>query len=155
MSARNFIKLRGELADGRKVFRAAKILHVSRDAALGILCRWLLWVDANCTDAATGLSPEHVNELLGNGAAFAALADIGWVHHAGPCSVHVCEFEKYLDPTAKKRQLAAARVAAFRARLRARVETELPAGLKRPVKRAVKGKGKGKAVGKGKRVSSS
>lgn len=113
MSARNFIKLRGELADGRKVFRVADELECSRDEALGVMCRWLLWVDAHCETAYTGLDWTQVDELLGCKGVFRALVGIGWVEeHEG--AVLVREFDKYLDPTAKKRQLAAERIAAHR-----------------------------------------
>lgn len=139
MSARNFIKLRGELADGCKVFQAAETLGVSRDEALGMLCRWLLWVDANCEGEDTGLTWKQVGELMGHANFCSALEDIGWVSIEPGEQVRVLEYDKYLAPTAKMRQLTAARVAACRARKRAAEAGELPAGLKRPRKAGKKG----------------
>lgn len=115
MSARNFIRLRGELAEGRKVFQAAQELGVSRDEALGMLCRWLLWVDAHCETAETGLTFEQVGEVIGHSGFCSALEEIGWVSVIIPGElVRVLEFEKYLEPTAKNRQRAAERIAAHR-----------------------------------------
>lgn len=138
MSARNFIRLRGELADGRKVFVAADAMGCGRDKALGILCRWLLWVDAHCETADTGLCLAQVDELLGEIGAYSALSQIGWVDTQDG-TVRVLEYDKYLAPTAKMRQLTAARVAACRARKRAAAAGELPAGLKRPRRAGKKG----------------
>lgn len=118
MSARNFIRLRGELAEGRKVFRVADELECSRDEALGVMCRWLLWVDAHCESADTGLDWTQVDELIGRDGVFRGLEAIGWVE-VREGTVYVLEFEKHLDPTAKQRQAVAARVAAFRLRRRA------------------------------------
>lgn len=130
MSARNFIRLRGELADGRKVFVAADAMGCGRDKALGILCRWLLWVDAHCETADTGLDWGQVDELLGCEGVFRALEAIGWVEQREG-TVRVLEFGKYLDPTAKVRQMTAARVAACKARRRAAAAgVEVPAGMK-------------------------
>lgn len=130
MSARNFIRLRGELADGRKVFRVADMLYCDRDKALGLLARWLLWVDAHCETPDTGLDWGQVDELLGCEGVFRALEAIGWVEQREG-TVRVLEFGKYLDPTAKVRQMTAARVAACRARKRAAAAgVELPAGMK-------------------------
>lgn len=113
MSARNFVRLRGELADGRKVFAAADAMDCDRDKALGVLCRWLLWVDAHCESAVTGLDWHQVDELLGVDGAYRALSAIGWVEMYDG-TVRVCEFDKYLEPTAKNRQRAAERIAAHR-----------------------------------------
>lgn len=145
MSARNFIKLRGELADGRKVFQAAEAMDCERDKALGILCRWLLWVDENCESADTGLDWSQVDELLGEDGAYSALSQIGWVEMYDG-TVRVREYEKYLAPTAKMRQLTAARVAAFRTRKRAAEAGELPAGLKRPRKAGARLRKSGQAA---------
>lgn len=149
MSARNFIKLRGELADGCKVFQVAAELGVSRDEALGMLCRWLLWVDANCDGEDTGLTWQQVGELMGHVDFCSALEEIGWVSVEPSCTVRVLEYDKYLSPTAKERQLTAARVAACKARKRAAAAgVELPAGLKakgsgkKPEKKASKKGGK-------------
>lgn len=130
MSARNFIRLRGELADDRKVFRVADMLYCDRDKALGLLARWLLWVDAHCETPDTGLDWGQVDELLGCEGVFRALEAIGWVEQREG-TVRVLEFGKYLDPTAKVRQMTAARVAACRARKRAAAAgVEVPAGMK-------------------------
>ena len=130
MSRRNFIRLRGELAEGRKVFRVADALYCDRDKALGVMCRWLLWVDANCESADTGLDWGQVDELLGCEGVFRALEAIGWVE-LREGTVRVLEFEKHLSPTAKERQLTAARVAACKARKRAAAAgVEVSAGLK-------------------------
>lgn len=137
MSARNFIRLRGELADGRKVFRVADMLYCDRDKALGLLARWLLWVDAHCETADTGLDWGQVDELLGCEGVFRALEAIGWVElHEG--TVMVLEYDKYLAPTAKTRQATAARVAAFRTRRRAEEAGEVPAGMKRAGRKPAK-----------------
>lgn len=114
MSARNFIKLRGDLLDSPKVFQAAEAMACEHDTALGVLVRWLLWVDAHCVCEDTGLTPCQVDELLGRDGAMVALEEIAWVHRSAEDTVCVCEFEKYLEPTAKQRQLAAERIAAHR-----------------------------------------
>lgn len=137
MSARNFIRLRGELAEGRKVFRVADMLYCDRDKALGLLARWLLWVDAHCETPDTGLDWGQVDELLGCEGVFRALEAIGWVE-LREGTVMVLEYEKYLAPTAKTRQATAARVAAFRTRRRAEEAGEVPAGMKRAGKAAKK-----------------
>lgn len=114
MSARNFIKLRGDLLDSPKVFQVAESMKCGHDTALGVLVRWLLWVDAHCVCDDTGLTPGQVDELLGRDGAMAAMEEIGWVYRSSVYTVCVCEFEKYLEPTAKQRQLAAERIAAHR-----------------------------------------
>lgn len=135
MSARNFVKVRGELVDSRKVFTACKFLGANRNEVLGLLVRWLLWVDAHCECADTGLRAEDVNDVVGDEYGFDALCQIGWVERVEDGTVRVCEFEKYLSPSAKQRQATAARVSAFRERRRAAAAAgELPAGLKRPRK---------------------
>lgn len=148
MSARNFIRLRGELAEGRKVFRVADAVECSRNEALGIMVRWLLWVDAHCDTPDTGLDWIQVDELLGQDGVFRALEAIGWVE-LREGTVRVLEFEKHLSPTAKERQLTAARVAACKARKRAAAAgVEVSAGLKakgsgkKPEKKASKKGGK-------------
>lgn len=114
MSARNFIKLRGDLLDSPKVFQAADAMNCERDKALGVLVRWLLWVDAHCETEDTGLDECQVDELLGTDGVMVALESIGWVERTQDGKVRVCEFDKYLEPTAKNRQRAAERIAAHR-----------------------------------------
>lgn len=131
MSARNFIKLRGDLLDSPKVFQAAEAMACEHDTALGVLVRWLLWVDAHCVCEDTGLTPCQVDELLGRDGAMVAMEEIAWVSVEPSCTVRVLEYDKHLSPTAKERQLTAARVAACKARKRAAAAgVEVSAGLK-------------------------
>lgn len=100
-----FIRLSNMLPDSPKVAKFARICRVPQDVALGLMVRWLCWVDRHCTDACTGLLPKELDQLV-----FGSVADltnglmrIGWVELDGDGCVCVAEFEKYCSPTAKRR----------------------------------------------------
>lgn len=120
---KNWIRINDTLPDSEKVFRVAAALEVPAPQALGLMVRWLTWVDAHCKTEFTGLRPADVDAVCyGVQGCCAALARIGWVKveevpiRGGVERVVICEFDKYLSPTSKVRVLATMRMQRCRAR---------------------------------------
>lgn len=100
-----YIRVKNTLPSSPKVMRLARELECSQVSALGIMVRWLAWLDMHTVDGKTGLTPLETNLLVfGNGGLeyVDALAAIGWaeVVDGKVCAVN---FEKYCTPTAKSR----------------------------------------------------
>lgn len=113
---KNWIRINDTLPDSEKVFRVAAALEVPAPQALGLMVRWLTWVDAHCTEASTGMRPADVDAVCyGTQGCCEALAAIGWVQVVSG-HVVICEFDKYLSPTSKVRVLATMRAQKCRAR---------------------------------------
>lgn len=103
------------LPDSHKVYDVAAVLHVHPARALGIMVRWLTWVDAHCTTAETRLMAKDMDTVcFGQRGVFAAFKLIGWVRADEFGRVHVVDYDKYLSPTSKVRAATAERKARFR-----------------------------------------
>lgn len=120
---KNWIRINDTLPDSEKVFRVAAALEVPAPQALGLMVRWLTWVDAHCKTEFTGLRPDDVDAVCyGVKGCCEALAAIGWVRvdkvalYTDTKRVVICEFDKYLSPTSKVRVLATMRMQKCRAR---------------------------------------
>lgn len=109
-----WIRLNSLLPNSPKVAQVAQYMDLSsHDEALGLMVRWLCWVDMYCETEVTGLHSKDVDDMFG-GNFCGALKEIGWVELHGT-HVVICDFDKYLSPTSKKRACAANRVAKSRA----------------------------------------
>lgn len=109
-----WIRLNVLLPNSPKVARVAAVVGCSPDAALGLMLRWLCWVDLYCATEETQLRLADVDDLFAVPYAGRALAAIGWVRTDENGVVRVCDFEKYLDPTSKVRAAETERKAKFR-----------------------------------------
>lgn len=114
------------LPDSHKVYDVAAVLQVHPARALGVMVRWLTWVDAHCTSADTRLTPKDMAALCwGHSRVFEAFKLIGWVRVNEFGRVQVEEYDKYLSPTSKQRAADAERKAKQRNRKKAAAsETE-------------------------------
>lgn len=118
---KEWIRLNVTLPDSEKVFRLAAALDVPAPFTLGLMARWLTWVDAHCKTEFTGLRPDDVDAVCyGVKGCCEAFAAIGWVQvekvafRGGVERVVICEFDKYLSPTSKVRACGAVRKAQCR-----------------------------------------
>lgn len=105
--------------NGAKPFQAAQVLNCGNNEVLGVLVRWLAWVDAHCASDETRLTEEQVDDVCQKQGAAFALECLGWVTVKGGF-VYVIDFDKYLSPTSKTRSMDAARQQMCRARRKAR-----------------------------------
>lgn len=83
----------------------ARELDCSLDEALGVMVRWLAWLDMHTTDGKTGLSLAEVDSLVFGNACqeySKALVAIGWAEVVDG-KVCATDFDKYCTPTAKSR----------------------------------------------------
>lgn len=83
----------------------ARELECSQEEALGVMVRWLAWLDMHTIDGKTGLSETEANRLVfGHGLReyTEALVAIDWaeVVDGMVCAV---DFDRYCTPTAKSR----------------------------------------------------
>lgn len=100
-----FIRVLNTLPESPKVAKFARCCKVPQDTALGLMVRWLCWVDRHCPDANTGLTPREIDQLVFGSCIelVKGLKKIGWVETDGDGFVCITEFEKYICPTAKRR----------------------------------------------------
>lgn len=114
----DFIRIKNTLPSSPKVMRLARELECSQEEALGIMVRWLAWLDMHTEDGKSELSTKEVNSLV-FGHSFReyaeALVAIGWAElvDGKVCAV---DFDQYCTPTAKKRIASAARQRKHRAK---------------------------------------
>lgn len=114
----DFIRIKNTLPNSPKVMLLAHELECAQEEALGIMVRWLAWLDMYTEEGKTGLSIADVNALVfGNSCRdySGALVAIGWAElvDGKVCAV---DFDQYCTPTAKKRIASAARQRKHRAK---------------------------------------
>lgn len=126
----NWYKANISLAGGDEETIVMRVLGVSENSALGLLHRWLTYVNAQTADGVTRLLPEDLDRVLrydgdgsplmnGNGQplphsnahAYHALNACGWVTLNERGEVCAMDFEKHNSQSAKDRACAAARTA--------------------------------------------
>lgn len=126
----NWYKASISLAGGDEETIVMRVLGVSENSALGLLHRWLTYVNAQTADGVTRLLPEDLDRVLrydgdgsplmdGNGQplphsnahAYHALNACGWVTLNERGEVCAIDFEKHNSQSAKDRACAAARTA--------------------------------------------
>lgn len=106
----NWVRINTTLPDSAKVIALSRLLKCSLNEALGVMVRWLCWLDSHTEDGKSGLLMGEVDDLIcGKSGACSALCAIGWVD--GDANGYVCavDYEKYNTPNTKAKTLAAAR----------------------------------------------
>lgn len=116
-----YIRVKNTLPSSPKVMRLARELECSQEEALGVMVRWLAWLDMHTVDGKTGLDTTEANQLVfGHGLReyTEALVAIGLaeVVDGKVCAVN---FEQYCTPTAKSRISACERQRKHRTKKRA------------------------------------
>lgn len=101
-----------------KVMQLSAALKVDRLKALGAAVDWFCWVDEQCADGCTKLTPRQVDEVLGIKRLSDALASIGWAHVGEDGLVYVVDFDHHNGETAKSRAQNAERQARFKSNAR-------------------------------------
>ena len=101
----DYIRIKNTLPNSPKVMQLARELECSLEEALGVMVRWLAWLDMYTEEGKTGLAMTEVSSLVfGNCCReyAEALVAIGWAElvDGKVCAV---DFDKYCTPTAKKR----------------------------------------------------
>lgn len=102
----DYIRIKNTLPNSPKVMLLARELECSQNEALGVMVRWLAWLDMYTEDGNTKLSPTEVDaHIFGNvdNGYFYALETIGWATTDADNKVFAIDFDKYCTPTAKKR----------------------------------------------------
>lgn len=110
----NWIKIMTGLPRSAKIMRLAAVLKCDRLKALGAAVDWFCWLDEQCTDGCTGLTPRQVDEMLGVRKLCDALVTVGWAEVHEDCIVHAVDFEQHNGEGAKGRAVTAERVAKYR-----------------------------------------
>lgn len=108
----DYIRINTTLANSPKVVQLARKLSCTKDEALGVMVRWLSWLDTYTTDGCTGLSPAEIDEYIFNELDtdyLEGLRFIGWADLDENNNVFAVDFCKYNGPTAKKRIAGAER----------------------------------------------
>lgn len=127
------------LPESREVVILQRILGVNENEALGILHRWLAYVNTQTDDGRTGLLPDELDRMMhysgGNAGAlppgcqggalvFQALEKCGWAALDESGEVCAVEFDKYNSQSARKRLQNAARVAKSKAKAKDKEKTD-------------------------------
>lgn len=123
----NFVRLLNTLPESPKVAKLARFCKVPQDSALGLMVRWLCWVDKYLPEPNSGLTPKEIDNLVfGYGVCLTkGLLAIGWVELDDQGCVCVTEFEKYCSPTAKRRLKETAKKRATRVQQKKHEEENL------------------------------
>lgn len=108
----SWIKIQKSLPKSNKVLRLAEVLRVRRAEALGLALDWFCWLDEQCTDGKTGLTPNLLNALMGHKRFADGLVAIGWIEVDAAGEVQVVDFDQHNGKTAKARAMTARRVSA-------------------------------------------
>lgn len=108
----SWIKIQKSLPKSNKVLRLAEVLRVRRAEALGLALDWFCWLDEQCTDGRTGLTPNLLNALMGHKRFAEGLVAIGWIEVDSDGEVLVVDFDQHNGKTAKARAMTARRVSA-------------------------------------------
>ena len=113
----DWVRVNNLLPDCPKVLQLADCLGVCRDAALGVMVRWLCWLDVYTVDGCTGLDAARVERfVLGVERAVEGLVQIGWAVVDDDGLVCALDWERFNAPSAKRRALTARRVQRCRAK---------------------------------------
>lgn len=113
----DWVRINNVLPDCPKVLQLADELGVHRDAALGLMVRWLCWLDAHSADGCTGLPVAAVERwVLGVQGAVGGLLVIGWAEVDADGLVRALDWERFNAPSAKVRAMTARRVQRCRGR---------------------------------------
>ena len=127
------------LPDSREVAILCRVLGVSENEALGILHRWLAYINTQTEDGSTGLLPCELDRVMhfrgcsagalqpcsadalhgSNAGVYAALEKCGWATLDDAGEVVAVDFDRHNSQSARKRVLCAARVAKSREKKRA------------------------------------
>ena len=110
----SWIKIQKSLPKSNKVLRLAEVLRVRRAEALGLALDWFCWLDEQCTDGSTGMTPRMVNEVIGHKRFAEGLVAIGWAELDSEGRVCVVDFDAHNGQSAKARAMTAKRMAAGR-----------------------------------------
>lgn len=86
-----------------KVMQLGAVLKFDRLKALGAAMDWFCWLDEQCSDGCTLLTPKQVDEVLGIKRMSDALAAVGWARVGSDGLVHVVDFEQHNGESAKSR----------------------------------------------------
>lgn len=119
----NWIKIMTNLPRSAKVMRLAAVLKCDRLKALGAAVDWFCWLDEQCADGCTGLTPRQMDEVLGVKKLCDALVSVGWAEVHEDCIVHAVDFEQHNGETAKSRAQAAKRQERFKGNARSVTES--------------------------------
>lgn len=114
--ALNWIPINHETPSKPEVKRIARLLGIDKDAALGKLIRFWIWVDENSRDGVVvGVIEADVDEEV-NLVGFAkALIEVGWLKiDVDNESIIIPNFEERVGKTAKSRSLKTIRQAVWR-----------------------------------------
>lgn len=99
----NWIKIVTSLPRSAKVMKLAAVLKCDRLKALGAAVDWFCWLDEQCADGCTGLTPRQVDDVLGVKRLCDALVGVGWAEVHGDGVVHAVDFDQHNGDTAKNR----------------------------------------------------
>ena len=110
----SWIKLQTSLPKSAKLLVLAEVLRVKRAEALGLAMEWFCWLDEQCTDGSTGMTPRMVNEVIGHKRFADGLVAIGWAELDAEGRVCVVDFDAHNGQSAKTRAMTAKRMAAGR-----------------------------------------
>lgn len=110
----NWIKIMTSLRRSPKVMQLGSVLKVDRLKALGAAVDWFCWVDEQCADGSTYLTPKQLDEVLGIKRMCEALVRVGWACVGDDGLVCVTDFDQHNGETAKTRAQAARRQERFR-----------------------------------------
>lgn len=110
----SWIKLQTSLPKSAKLLVLAEVLRVKRAEALGLAMEWFCWLDEQCTDGSTGMTPRMVNEVIGHKRFVDGLVAIGWAELDADGRVCVVDFDAHNGQSAKARAMTARRIAAGR-----------------------------------------
>lgn len=98
--------------------QVAAVLKCDRLKALGAVMDWFCWLDDQCSDSCTKLTPRQVDEVLGVKRLSDALVSVGWARVGEDGLVYVVDFDQHNGETAKNRAQAARRQERFKGNAR-------------------------------------
>ena len=106
----NHINIFNSLPDSPKVAQFSRVWKCSQDEALGIMVRWLCWLDKYTVDGKTSITAKEADALIFSGKKHTAgLITMGWAAEDKDGLVYSVDFSLYNGPTAKKRAIETAK----------------------------------------------
>lgn len=90
------------------------VLKFDRLKALGAAMDWFCWLDEQCSDGCTRLTPKQVDEVLGIKRMSDALVQVGWAAVGADGLVYVVDFDQHNGESAKSRAQSAKRQERFK-----------------------------------------
>lgn len=104
------INIFNTLPDSPKVALFAREWKCKPDEALGLMVRWLCWLDKHTKDGRTQLTEKEVEQLIFSGKKrLSGFIKMGWAAKDKDGFIYSVDFDLYNGPTAKKRVQDAAR----------------------------------------------